>query len=107
MPLPLTPRIRAAATLADSSAEERNAQQVGGCCTSKKPGQLIKRECFTRALFVVTSTAVISVYKQLTAECSASSTSHIKPRTRGMKSALDQKINYTLEATAKLYTDKK
>ena len=36
-----------------------------------------KTKCFTKAL-LVRSTAVISLYKQLTGECSASSTSHIK-----------------------------
>ena len=37
-----------------------------------------KTKCFTKALLAVTSTAVISLYKQLPGECSAPRTSHIK-----------------------------
>lgn len=37
-----------------------------------------KTKCFRKTLLVVTSTAVISLYKQLTGECGAPSTSHIK-----------------------------
>lgn len=61
---------------------------------------------FHKALFVVASTVLMSVYRQ-SVQCSASNISHIKLWNTMKNSALDIKINYTLKATAKRHTYKK
>lgn len=64
--------------------------------------EITHKNMFIKALFVITSTVVISVYKQLTVQCSVSNTSHIKLWDILNSSALNIKNKLYLKTTAKL-----